>query len=62
VTGTVVGGESATPVRSHTPPATTVSGTTPIGDSTPLVGFLICFAFGGLGLLAVQSQRRTLRR
>jgi hypothetical protein len=56
VTGNVVGGESATP------PVTSVSSTPPTSDSTPLVGFLICFAFGGLGLLAVQLQRRTLPR
>jgi hypothetical protein len=55
-------GETATPVRAITPPPTTVGGG-PSGDSpTPFFALMICFAFGGLGLLAVQRQRRTLSR
>jgi hypothetical protein len=55
-------GETATPRRAVTPPPTTVGGG-PSGDSpTPFFALMICFAFGGLGLLAVQRQRRTLSR
>jgi hypothetical protein len=55
-------GETATPRRAVTPPPTTVGGG-PSGDSpTPFFALMICFAFGGLGLLAVQRQRRSIRR
>ncbi|HEX7495366.1 MAG TPA: hypothetical protein VF349_01915 [Candidatus Limnocylindrales bacterium] len=54
--------ETATPTHAVTPPPTTVVGG-PSGDSpTPFPALMICLAFGGLGLLAVQRQRRTLRR
>jgi hypothetical protein len=29
--------------------------------STPLFGLLICLAFGGLGVVAVEAQRRRSR-
>ncbi len=61
VTGQLVGGVTAAPVASATPPVTTVDNGSPIGGSTPLIALLICFAFGALGLLAVQAQRRSLR-
>jgi uncharacterized repeat protein (TIGR01451 family) len=54
--------ETATPTHAVTPPPTTTGGG-PSGDGTaPFFALMICFAFGGLGLLAVQRQRRTLRR
>jgi uncharacterized repeat protein (TIGR01451 family) len=54
--------ETATPTHAVTPPPTTTGGG-PSGDSpTPFPALMICLAFGGLGLLAVQRQRRTLRR
>jgi hypothetical protein len=43
------------------PPTTTVA-TGPIGDSTPLLPLLACLAFGGLGIAAVELQRRSIRR
>ena len=52
-------GETATPVTS-VPPTNTGGG--PLGGSTPLFALLISFAFGGLGLTAVQAQKRTIRR
>jgi hypothetical protein len=56
-----VGGETAGPHRSATPPVTSSNSQSPAGDSSPLFGLLICFAFGALGLLAVTAQRRALR-
>jgi hypothetical protein len=37
-------------------------GSSPGGDSEPLFALLICLAFGGIGLLAAQAQRRGIRR
>jgi hypothetical protein len=55
-------GETATPTHAVTPPPTTTGGG-PSGDSpAPFFALMICFAFGGLGLLAVQRQRRSIRR
>jgi uncharacterized repeat protein (TIGR01451 family) len=54
--------ETATPTHAVTPPPTTTGGG-PSGDGTaPFFALMICFAFGGLGLLAVQRQRRSIRR
>ncbi|MGD0249042.1 MAG: MBG domain-containing protein, partial [Candidatus Limnocylindrales bacterium] len=61
VVGSQVGGESQKPVRSPTPPVTSTSSDSPLSNSVPLIGLLICLAFGGLGLLAVRAQRRTMR-
>jgi len=58
----VVGGETATPSRNATPPPTSTNGSTPNDGSVPLLILLIAFAFGALGLLAVQTQRREIRR
>lgn len=55
-----VQGETATPGGTPTPPPTATSGGSN-NSSTPLGAMLICLAFGGLGLLAVQAQRRTIR-
>jgi hypothetical protein len=60
VVGEEVGGETEAPGRSPTPPPTTAVDS-PLENSIPLIGFLICLAFGAIGLLAVQAQRRTRR-
>lgn len=55
-------GETATPGQTTTPPPTSTA-TDPSGhNSTPLVALLICVGFGGLGLVAVEIQRRSIRR
>ena len=58
----IVGGATATPARAATPPVTSSNGNSPTNDSLPLMIILIALAFGGLGLLAVQAQRGTIRR
>ncbi len=55
-------GETATPATSLTPPPTSSGGDGPGGSSTPLMALLISLAFGGLGLAAVEAQRRSVRR
>jgi len=57
-----VGGATATPVRVATPPVTSSGGDSPSNDSLPLLLMLISLAFGGVGTLAVQVQRNTIRR
>jgi hypothetical protein len=57
-----VGGVVATPVRAVTLPPTSSNGSSPSNDSLPLLVILIALAFGGLGLLAAQAQRSTIRR
>jgi hypothetical protein len=43
-------------------PATTATRSNPANsDAFPLFALLICAAFGGLGLLAVQAQRKSTR-
>ena len=55
ITGNVVGGVTGTP-------ATTATRSNPANsDAFPLFALLICAAFGGLGLLAVQAQRKSTR-
>lgn len=54
-------GETATPAG-NTPPPTSTDGNGTSGPSIPLFALLICLAFGGLGLAAVESQRRSVRR
>jgi hypothetical protein len=55
-------GETATPAKTATPPPTTTGRGSSGNSSTPLMVMLICLAFGGLGLAAVEAQRRTIRR
>ena len=55
------GGETAYPSASTTTPPTSSSGGSG-SSSTPLMALLICLAFGALGLLAVESQRRSAHR
>ena len=57
-----VGGATATPARVATPPVTSSNGSSPSNDSPPLMLLLIALAFSGLGMLAVQTQRGTIRR
>jgi len=54
---------SAAPsASSSATPATTSTAPGPLGgDSTPLLALLICLALGGLGVVAVEAQRRRLR-
>jgi hypothetical protein len=54
-------GETATPAASLTPPPTSTGSGGSGNGSTPLFALLICVAFGGLGLAAVQGQRRSAR-
>ena len=54
--------ETATPASSATPPPTSTGSNGSSGSSTPLFALLICLAFGGLGLAAVEAQRRSIRR
>jgi hypothetical protein len=56
-----VEGETATPGQTITPPPTSTDGGSSNGGSTPLFALLICLAFGGLGLAAVQGQRKSIR-
>jgi len=53
--------DTATPGHSTTPPPTSSGSNGSSGDSTPLFAILICLAFGGLGLAAVEAQRRAIR-
>jgi uncharacterized repeat protein (TIGR01451 family) len=67
-----VGGATATPYESvgaatnrpprRTPPGTSTGGGPLDEGSAPYAVLLICLAFGGLGLLAIQAQRRATRR
>ena len=54
-------GETATPAA-NTPPPTSTDGSGTSGNSMPLFALLISLAFGGLGLAAVEAQRRSVRR
>jgi hypothetical protein len=56
-----VGGATATPVHAVTLPPTSSNGGSSSNDALPLLFILIALAFGGLGLLAAQAQRRTIR-
>jgi hypothetical protein len=58
----VVEGATSTPVTHVTLPPTSSDGNPAGNDSLPLLVLLISLAFGGLGLMAVQAQRRTIRR
>ncbi len=55
-------GETSEPSASTTPPPTSTGSNGSSNNSTPLFALLICLAFGGLGLAAVEAQRRTIRR
>jgi hypothetical protein len=53
---------TSVPSRAVTAPPTSTANDSPSNSSAPILPLLICFAFAGLGLLAVQAQRHTLRR
>ncbi len=55
-------GETATPRGVVTPPPTSTGSDGSSSNSTPLFALLISLAFGGLGLAAVQAQRRSIHR
>ena len=55
-------GATATPASTTTPPPTSSSSDGSGSNSTPLFALLISLMFGGLGLAAVQAQRRSIRR
>ena len=44
-----------------TPPPTGTASDRPSSNSTPLFALLICLAFGGLGVAAVEARRRSIR-
>jgi hypothetical protein len=52
-------GETATPFQ--TPPPTSTGSNGSGSNSTPMFALLICLSFAALGLMAVQSQRRSIR-
>ena len=54
--------ETAGPSHGVTPPPTNGDAGSSNGNPAPLLALLICLAFGGLGLLAVGAQRRSIRR
>ncbi len=56
-----VGGVTAPPATPTLPSTSSSSHQGSDGGSTPLIALLICLAFGGLGLLVVQAQRRSIR-
>jgi hypothetical protein len=56
----IIGGASGTP-RAATPPPTNTGDGPSNGGPMPLFVMLVCLAFGGLGLLVVQVQRRAIR-
>ena len=56
-----VRGVTATPANHIPPPPTTTAGS-PAGDAMPPFALLIWLACGGLGLLVVQSRRKSIRR
>ena len=53
-----VAGATATPVQTLPPTSTDTDST---NHSAPIFALLICLAFGGLGLAAVEAQRRAIR-
>ena len=58
----VVAGATGVPGGTSTPPPTASSRESASAPSAPLFALAICFLLGGLGLLAAQYQRRSLRR
>jgi uncharacterized repeat protein (TIGR01451 family) len=56
----IIGGATGTP-RAATPPPTNSGDGSSNGTPMPLFVMLLSLAFGGLGLLAVQVQRRAIR-
>jgi hypothetical protein len=57
-----IGGATGAPVQTVTPPPTGSASHSSSNNSVPLFALLICFLLAGLGLLAIQAQRRNVRR
>ena len=58
-----VGGATGAPGQTATlPPTASGSGSSGSNPSTPLLALLVCFLLAGLGLSAVEYQRRAMRR
>jgi hypothetical protein len=55
-------GETFVPAPTATPPPTSTSDGSTGGGAAPLTVLLLSLAFGGLGLMAIAAQRRTIRR
>jgi hypothetical protein len=49
-------------VPSPTQPVTSSGSTPDRGSGSPLFALLVALLFGGLGLVAVEAQRRSVRR
>jgi hypothetical protein len=56
----IVGGETSVPTSNATPPSSSTDGSSS-NDSGSIFALLICIAFGGLGILAIKTQRRSIR-
>jgi hypothetical protein len=56
----ITGTQTVAPATA-TPPLTSTT-SNPVGDGTPLFGFLICLAFASFALFAVRAQRRGIKR
>ena len=54
-------GATATAGHPATPPVTSSNGSSPTNEPLPVLLILMALAFGGLGVLAVQTQRGTIR-
>jgi hypothetical protein len=52
---------SASSGQTATPPPTSMASAPSSNNSTPLFALLICLAFGALGVVAVETQRRRSR-
>ena len=61
--GEIVEGATGAPGQTTTPPPTaSQGGSSGSNPSTPLLALLVCLLFAGLGLSAVECQRRSVRR
>ena len=61
--GQIVAGATGAPGQTTTPPPTaSPGGSSGSNPSTPLLALLVCLLFAGLGLSAVEYQRRSVRR
>ena len=61
ISDTITNTCSASPGQTVTPPPTSMASIPSSNNSTPLFGLLICLAFGALGVVAVETQRRRSR-
>jgi hypothetical protein len=61
-TATATSTASPSTRASATPPTTSTANRPVRGDSMPILALLTCLALGGLGVAAVEAQRRRIRR